>query len=1248
MFSLVQSLCPLSGCERVLLASFTDRNSVNLVCSIENFLRIYTVTETNLRLEWEEQLFGKVCDFARIQRESQPDALLISFFNAKAAIAVWDAVLQQPKISSLHYFEKEFCQTETIENNFAPQLQLEPEQRCACMRVYKEFIAFIPMQREKPDEELYFDAFSESFVSSFLSFDKEMRNVVDFVFLPGYPEPTLAILYEPDQTFAGRFSAKKDSFKVAFVSVNLASRLFTILFTSDFLPHGCFKIVAIDRPVGGVLVLFPDGLIHVEQGTGGLGCCVNQFPTLTGSTAFKFRHNFSKLRLSLSGAVAHLIGNGKVLLCLQNGTIQQVSLLKIGNRFVSEIQLESIAVDLLSVVRPSSISLLGTLLAVGSRFSDSIVCSATLEQDIESVDQKLEATNGFDEIDTELFGSSVQQSSSAKTRLQLRPTYRVVSYGPVRDFSIGVKPIITNGVIHYDPANVQLVCSTGAFKSGGISVHERRAIPKIVASFSFPQCNNLWSLPAADSDLDRLLVLSTSHSTLVMEIVDQEFQEIAASGFFLEGPSIFSGVILNRTFVLQVIASEFRLVRNDHFTQLVASHRHNSLFPIVGCCLLGDSAFATLDENGSVSIFAVTLAAAVSVVATISEISCMCSFSVSDVVHLCVLGRDSGLRILVLPSLVPIFKALDFSSLSQVFLNTLHHPEPNRPLQSKFFREIRSISISAEKTLLVLQTETQDTFLYCYSAQLNRFFRMKTSFYPEDERSSLPSETSVLVPLGSCSKGTFLAALSSESAVLVVPKETQYPRIFPLSVNDSILCMTAHHSRLVNDGFIFITQTGSLSVGTLDDSFDFSNGWLARKYSLGVDVSQVEFSPSSNKYVAATSVLVPATIPSGDRSVPYVVPEDSENILPRATEFTLRLFSPVNWETIDSYRLSSFEMVTVIRNVSLRYRHSLNGYKDFIVVGIGYQRSEERQIRGKLLLLEVISVVPDPTNPETNHKLKLVLAEEVKGPVTAVDQVDGYLMAAVGPRLMTYAFDDEQDDDSLIAIGFLDVSIGASSLATIKNFFVLGDIFRSCHFGVWQEEPPKLAQLGRDSRNLPVGAADFILAQQSLSVVAADLQGNLHFYSYQPVNTTTANYGTSLVKRSHIHIGSKIVRLVRYAVNAETLGLFYVTVDGAIGVVLPVPEKTFKRLFSIFSRMSATVQHTFGLSSAAYRADVGNSSMMRAETGDGRCVLDADLAFTFLSLSKEQQRDIVHYVGTTIPTVFRDFSLIASLIKRPI
>jgi cleavage and polyadenylation specificity factor subunit 1 len=48
----------------------------------------------------------------------------------------------------------------------------------------------------------------------------------------------------------------------------------------------------------------------------------------------------------------------------------------------------------------------------------------------------------------------------------------------------------------------------------------------------------------------------------------------------------------------------------------------------------------------------------------------------------------------------------------------------------------------------------------------------------------------------------------------------------------------------------------------------------------------------------------------------------------------------------------------------------------------------------------VIDVVPEPGNPETNHKFKLLCTAEDKGPVTAIEAVNGYLLTTFATKVV--------------------------------------------------------------------------------------------------------------------------------------------------------------------------------------------------------------------------------------------------------
>jgi cleavage and polyadenylation specificity factor subunit 1 len=247
---------------------------------------------------------------------------------------------------------------------FKSQLRVDPLSRCAALGLPNHSIAILPFyqsQAELDSIDLLGDPttsttnnnsssesanasasatrdvpYSPSFILNFaLQVDPGILTVIDFVFLPGFNNPTLAVLYQTEQTWTGRLNEFKDTSKLIIFTLDISNQSYPILAKVEGLPHDCMYMVpCTEFLVGGLVVVCGDAVVYVDSTrrvavpVNGWGARISDLPLLPPVDANN--PQVQKQELKLEGSRATFIDDKTLFLILRDGTLYTVEVVAEG------------------------------------------------------------------------------------------------------------------------------------------------------------------------------------------------------------------------------------------------------------------------------------------------------------------------------------------------------------------------------------------------------------------------------------------------------------------------------------------------------------------------------------------------------------------------------------------------------------------------------------------------------------------------------------------------------------------------------------------------------------------------------------------------------------------------------------------------------------------------------------------------------------------------------------------------------
>lgn len=508
-----------------------------------------------------------------------------------------------------------------------------------------------------------------------------------------------------------------------------------------------------------------------------------------------------------------------------------------------------------------------------------------------------------------------------------------------------------------------------------------------------------------------------------------------------------------------------------------------------------------------------------------------------------------------------------------------------------------------------------------YSADLRSTYQKKEPPKTEDGgKKSAPPKT--LPKLHVCELlGLYKSVvISGERPAMIISGSRTSPVIHRLT-HEPIKTFTSFNTESVYRGFAYLDENNRTNLCTLRDNVDYESPLPVRRISIGESVTNIAYHSKSDVYLLATC-----------RTIPYdAVDEDEHPIpgliegIPKSTSLvsSLKLISPMTWTVIDEVELEKNEVIMCLKTMLLEVSEKSKRRNEVIAFGTSCLRGEDLASKGTFYIYDAIDIVPEPGKPETNRKLKELAKESMKGAITAICEVSGYLLIGQGQKVVVRNL---QEDNSIIPVAFCDLSMYISEAKSIKNLLILGDALRSIWLVGFALEPYRMTVIAKDFEPIKVLSSEFVTNNGRLYMVVGDADRILYLFQYDPDDPSSSG-GQKLVKKSHFYVGKQLRTMILAKLKidgpSELIPLCGAG-DGSLSIVLPLSESSYRTLFVMQEQIIDKEEHNACLNPRMYRA---LGSAMSQEQVMSRFLLDYSILGRFPTLSVQKKYNYSRKLG---------------------
>lgn len=336
---------------------------------------------------------------------------------------------------------------------------------------------------------------------------------------------------------------------------------------------------------------------------------------------------------------------------------------------------------------------------------------------------------------------------------------------------------------------------------------------------------------------------------------------------------------------------------------------------------------------------------------------------------------------------------------------------------------------------------------------------------PTREATLAVLRTSRLMPLDNASGVQGILVAARQPALVVFTRG--FVRVHPwkLERNEGVRSSARFRSHAAGrDGIVCIADKGRdkarsmLKICTIPHDVIADSYWPVRTKHIGCTVHHIVYHPPSGCHVIISSVR--------DEMDEERKPEGSlEGRVPMLVEerYQLQLLAPYSLEIIDTHSFDyvNGEQALCLQLVHLKNTRNPDVLLPLLAVGTGFVNGESESSRatGRIYVFEVNEVVGEEEE-QKSYKIKQLFSsadlQDIKAPVTAMAQLEGYLCVAQGPNpgmiggSKVYVY--EWVEEKLVGRAFHDAHLYISSLKTLKFYIIFGDVHHSIHLLRWRED----------------------------------------------------------------------------------------------------------------------------------------------------------------------------------------------------